>query len=540
MPVVRELVTKLGFQADTAGAKKFELSLAGVRKAATALAAAGAAAGGALLAMTYELAAAGNTAAKQARMFGLSVQSYQELSHAAEQSGASIAEVTDVMKDLSKNAYDAVHGNVQFAEMFKRLGVTLTDSEGKLRSQEDLFMDVAEGMKSLTDDTERLALSEKLLGGSAKKLQPLFDAGREGIAAMRAEARGLGIVLGEDVVRGSEKFTSTVDGLRKAFRGVRYTIGAAVMPAITEYAAGIRDLFIANREVLAQNIGGALKGLVAVLRALLQPLFIVVGLIRRLVAAMGGLAKAARIAGIALAIVYGPKLLAGLKMGIGLVTGMGKAFTWLRAKALMAHAAMLLIVTAIALVIEDIYQFFTGGESLAGRLMDWLDTCNSKIASWYRDNVRPIFEWIADKLMKFIEALDAIGGKASAIREIGEALGLSSTESEQVQQQRRRAAGTLSKEQRSAIEQRAREVGAARGLSEAEVRRLAVTMAARQAERKAAPGGAAVTVGQVAVTVQGTADMNEEQMRRAVSAGVRDGLAKPLRDLQAATAGGVE
>jgi len=539
MPYLRELLTKLGFDADTSGAEKYTASLNAAKAAAKALAAAGAAAGAALFGLASETAAAGDQAAKQARMFGLTIESYQELAHAAEQSGSNIMEVTDVIKDLSKNAYDAAFmGNLQFADMFRELGVTLTDSQGNLRDQEELLLDVADGMRAVADDTKRLAIAEKLLGGSAKKLQNFFMAGSEGIQAMRQEARDLGIVLSEDVAKRSEVFSDSIDEVKKAFRGIRFIIGSSVMPAIIEYAQGLRDWFTANREIIAQNIQGVLVGLADAARMAFKPIVILVGWLKKLLDAIGGVATAATALKVVLIGLVGTNLLLGMKALLGLTIGTGKAFSWLKVQAALAQAAIFALIAAVGLIIEDLYRFFTGADSLAGRLMDWLDTSDAAIAQWYRSNIRPIFEWIADKLHAFIEMLDAIGDRAAVIREVGQALGLVSTEAQRKEQQRASAAGTLSTEEQQQILERARRIGQARGLGADAMRRLAFQMAERQAARNQA--NASVSVGSVSVEIQGSTAMDGEQTRQVVRQGVEDALAKPLRDLQTATEGGLE
>lgn len=183
-----------------------------------------------------QVAAMGDAAAKAAGRMGTTAETVQELKHAAELSGSSVEDVEKAFVKLAKNANDTTKGIGTAKDAFRDLGISVTDAGGSLKSNETLFMETAQAISEMENQTQKVAFAQEIFGKSGTKLIPMLNAGAEGIAAMREEARELGIVMSNDAAATSERFNDTLDKLNKSFEGVKVSVGVALLPAFTKLA----------------------------------------------------------------------------------------------------------------------------------------------------------------------------------------------------------------------------------------------------------------------------------------------------------------
>jgi len=188
----------------------------------------------------------------------------QELSYAAGLAGASQEEVVDGLKDLQKNALDAANGSKSFVDMFQRLGVTVKDSSGRLKSAEELLPQLADGFAGITSETERTALAQKLLGGSGLKLIPFLKQGTEAIEAQRAEARELGGVLDADLIKASADLTDAQARQGESVQGLRNVVAKYLIPIWIKVTDALTNLAAVMRGPLER----AVKVIVAIFKGL--------------------------------------------------------------------------------------------------------------------------------------------------------------------------------------------------------------------------------------------------------------------------------
>ena len=217
----------------TGSLKKMAPSMQQVKIAAALMAAAVVGTTAAIVKMTTATAKAGDMFHKMSLRTGMSAQVLSELKHAAEISGASIDDVEKGVKTLAKRISDARFGLQTYVRIFENLGVAYQTSSGELREVDDVMMDAIEGINKLSTDTEKAAMAQELFGKAGTKLLPLFKEGKEGIAALRAEARELGITFSDQAAKQSADLVDAMTRLKGSFTGLRNEIGIEVMPTMT-------------------------------------------------------------------------------------------------------------------------------------------------------------------------------------------------------------------------------------------------------------------------------------------------------------------
>lgn len=147
-------------------------SLTGVSAAA-----AGVVAG--LGAAAYKAGQAADDLNTLSKVTGIGTEELQKYSYAADLVDVSVEAIAKSNKKLTKNAYEAANGSKTQAEAFKAIGVSVTDANGNLRDSEAIFQDVITNLGKMTNETERDALAQQLMGKSAAELNPLIEDGGE-------------------------------------------------------------------------------------------------------------------------------------------------------------------------------------------------------------------------------------------------------------------------------------------------------------------------------------------------------------------------
>lgn len=126
-------------------------------------------------------------------MLGISTQALQELRYAAEKSGVAIDTLDDNMKKLQIRAVDAEAGEGEAAAAFKKIGGKTTNVAGNIREPLELLSEVADKLKKLSNQSERL--SDAMFGDQGAEMLKLLEDGSNGLAIIRQKARDFELSL---------------------------------------------------------------------------------------------------------------------------------------------------------------------------------------------------------------------------------------------------------------------------------------------------------------------------------------------------------
>ena len=178
---------------------------------------------------------------KMSQRLGISREAYQELDFALSQSGVDISSFSSGAKTLLKNMDAVTEGNKTAIANFDKLGIAVTDSEGKMRSQEDVLWDAIAAFQGMEDSAEKSRLAQELFGKQGQEILPLLNAQSGSIDEMRQQAHDLGLVLSDEVIDSGVSLQDTMDKLKRAFSAVGTKLGATVMPLVEKVANFILD-----------------------------------------------------------------------------------------------------------------------------------------------------------------------------------------------------------------------------------------------------------------------------------------------------------
>lgn len=167
---------------------------------------------------------------------GLSTDQIQEFKYMAELTDTSLETVTGSLSKLTRNMSSAQDGTGAAADAFKALGVDVTDAEGNLRSNQDVFLEVIDALGQMDNATERDATSMAIFGKSAQELNTLVAQGSEGIKAFADEAHDMGYVLDKDALDSLNGVDDAMQRLKNTGTTLKNQIGLALAPTISGFA----------------------------------------------------------------------------------------------------------------------------------------------------------------------------------------------------------------------------------------------------------------------------------------------------------------
>lgn len=172
--------------------------------------------------------------AKMSQKIGVSVEALSSFKYAADLAGSSFDVLTKGIARFTRNVSDASNGMAAPLRAFEFLNIAIEDSNGRLRSSEDLLLDVADRFSKMADGVRKSALAQELFGRSGVELIPFLNEGREGLAKMREEAERLGIVFSQDTARAAEEFNDNITRAKAFVEGLTITLGQNLLPVLND------------------------------------------------------------------------------------------------------------------------------------------------------------------------------------------------------------------------------------------------------------------------------------------------------------------
>jgi len=334
--LLQSFMVGLGYDYDDAGLKEFELDVETVSAGVAKLAQVAIGGAAALTAIVVASTAASDEQGKLAAEVNTSVENIDALTFALERSGGTADGMTSSLRGIARRASEAQRGIGEGVEAFGLLGINVSDSNGQLKDSDQLLKEVASGMQGLRAGRQ-IELAEKLgITGSLRLLQQ----GRGEIEALTTQARNLGVTTEEDA-RIAAEFQDSLTNLWKIIKDVSRTVARELAPLMTTIINRFTDWWEVNRDLVNSRLEQWIRRIIAGAKVLAFVMAFLGG-----VAVLNGIAKlvvlfralAIRIAAVKIAIFAIP-----LAIAIG--------------------------VAAILLLLEDVYAFFNGKESVLGELV---------------------------------------------------------------------------------------------------------------------------------------------------------------------------
>lgn len=240
--------------------------------------------------------------------------------------------MADTLSSITQKTQAAGEASGTYTAALGALGLKYEDLRGL--SVEEQFDKLAFALADVSDAGTRAALAQGLFSEAGTELLPMLADGREGLAAMRQEARDLGLVFSQEAANQAAEFNDNLDRLWGSLKGAGYEIAEVLIPILNEWipkikeavlgavewAKGHRDLIetIIKVTVVVGGLLSALGPVVVVLPGLIVAFQLLAG-------AMGFMGAAGGASALGGALGGGGGLIAMLAGPVGLAAAIGFA-----------------------------------------------------------------------------------------------------------------------------------------------------------------------------------------------------------------------
>lgn len=196
----------------------------------------------ALISMTKEAASNADDLLTLASVTGTTTDSVQELNYMADLTDVSFDRIKDSLKETTNKMQEAATGTGDAYEAYKRLKVEITNTDGSLRSAQDVFYDTIDALGEMKNKTERDALAMDLMSESAQELNPLIELGSEKMQEYAQEAHDMGYVLDRDALKSLQAVDDAYARLQKTQEGVKNQLAVEFAPYLEEFYGDVTSM----------------------------------------------------------------------------------------------------------------------------------------------------------------------------------------------------------------------------------------------------------------------------------------------------------
>lgn len=227
----------------------------------------------ALIDVTKEAAKFADDILTMSMTTGQSAEQLQEFSYAAELIDVSIDTLQTSLTKLTNNMQNAMNGTGDAKKAFEQLGIAVTDSEGNMRTANDVFYETIDALGKVGNATERDALSMDIFGRSAQDLNPLIIQGSDTLREYADEAHNVGYVLDNEALSALGAVDDGFQRLQTTQDAVKNNMAAEFAPYLTSALEDIRALIEKVGKALIDS--GAVEAFGSILESsvsLLEPL----------------------------------------------------------------------------------------------------------------------------------------------------------------------------------------------------------------------------------------------------------------------------
>lgn len=342
-----------------------------------------------------------------AATYQISTDSLQKFQYASDLIDVSVETFGSSIGRLAKNMGQADSGAKKQTEAFKKLGVSIYNSNGQLRDSEDVFYDVIDALGNLNNETQADVYANALFGRSFQDLNPLVVAGTDKLRALGAEAEEVGYVIDSNVLNATNEFQDNLDRMANLSDLATRSFSAGMTPALNRVTEAFnKTLASPSTQRMLEQVGEALGHIVEFFGNLANA---IIKNMPTVVAALGAGAAAwvaFQVAGMAMNGTLVPSIIAGCK-AIGAAIMNIPIVGWIAA----AAAAVTALIVALNGASEEMEDLKADAEDLRDSV--------SEATLAFDDNIASV-EATTAVANDYVETIDAVNKKIKQMKANGE------------------------------------------------------------------------------------------------------------------------
>ena len=232
------------------------------KKLALPITAAATAVGFSLSQMMSKFLDTGDAIDKASIRLGIGAERLQSLQYAAKMSGATAEDMNSALGKLNENIAKAAAGkNEELASLFMKLGISLRDANGHVRTAADVLPEFADAIQRNTNSSVRARMAIAAFGDAGQKLIPMLQDGSKGLADMEKKAHDLGLTMSQDDVKAAASLGDKFTDLGSVFDSFGNTISAKLAPVLGPLIDDLTEFLAKNKDAFAGRLSEAVSKL---------------------------------------------------------------------------------------------------------------------------------------------------------------------------------------------------------------------------------------------------------------------------------------
>lgn len=138
--------------------------------------------------------------------------------------------------------------------IFDKLGVSVRDSNGNLRSTADVMPEVNQALGDMKAGTDRNVIAMQIYGKSWSEVRQLLKLTPEAMNEARETAERLHLIVGDEGVAKAKEYKKNMNEVELVAKSLKIQLGEALLPALVSVGAYMSK----NAPVIAETFGYAL------------------------------------------------------------------------------------------------------------------------------------------------------------------------------------------------------------------------------------------------------------------------------------------
>lgn len=214
-----------------------------------------------LAGLTMKTAEQAKEISNVSQTMGMTTDQYQVWDFILKSVGSDAESASGDLAALAEKAKDAAEGGNDSAKTFRMLGISLKDSHGHLKSQNDLFLELINSLKNMEDTTTRNAIASDLLSTTGEKIIPILNMTKEEFDSLKNSAYETGYVMSGDTLQGFSKlnramaeFDGVTQGLSNSFAVTLLPMLTALFNAVTAIPTPVLQMIITITGIVATMV----------------------------------------------------------------------------------------------------------------------------------------------------------------------------------------------------------------------------------------------------------------------------------------------
>jgi phage-related protein len=207
---------------------------------------------------------------RTAPIVGTTVERLSELQYAASRVGISGEELTGALTRANAAIGKAAVGKgTQLTSLFRKLGISLRDANGNLRSSPDVLMQFANAIQKQTDPVTKLRMATELFGRAAgPEMLKLLSQGQAGIAEFIRQGQEMGVIIGDEKAKEALDFAKAQAQVRQVWQSLSVTLSQNLLPVLKPLIEQFRDLLAENKEAIVKAVTSAFEALATAIKGI--------------------------------------------------------------------------------------------------------------------------------------------------------------------------------------------------------------------------------------------------------------------------------